>query len=201
MNAAQLQTVPGLVGLSDRDAVALAGMGVDRWFRAGSTVGEADHPDTGALLVVAGEAKLLLEVADLSLPFATLSPGDWWNCDAIYEHATSPFSLRALTDVKAFVVLREQLAELGARPAAMGQQLLRAMLLAQLRIAQALAPHAVRWQQTAAAKRKPNRKDILDLGMAKLVAAVARGEVQPHNQVEVIGHQGAAVAASFRQNR
>ena len=201
MNAAQLQAVPGLTALSDRDAVALAAMGVDRWFRAGANVGDADHPDTGALLVVVGEAKLVLEVADLGLPFATLSPGDWWNCDAIYEHAVSPFSLRALTDVKAFLVPREQLAELGARPATMGQLLLRAMLLAQLRIAQALAPHAVRWQETAAAKRKPNRKDILELGMAKLVAPVARGEAQANNQVEVIGHQGAAVAASFRQNR
>lgn len=201
MNAGQLQAVAGWAALSDRDATALAAMGVDRWFRPGAVVSEAHNADGAPLLIVAGEAKLLLEVGELSLPIATLGPGDWCNVDAASERVAAPFSVRALTDLKALLVPREQFAELHSRPSSMGRQLLASLLAAQLRIGEQLAPHAARWQQAAAAKRKPTRKDILELGMVKLIAPTQSGDARSQNQVELIGHQGTAVSAAFRQNR
>ncbi|MBM4345537.1 MAG: hypothetical protein FJ100_19370 [Deltaproteobacteria bacterium] len=201
MNASLLQGLPGWSGLSDREAIALAGLGVDRYFRAGSVVGVPHQADSAPLLVVAGEAKLLLEVGELSLPVATLGPGDWWNVDAAFELVGCALSLRALTDVKGFLLPREIWAGLGNRQAGLGLHLLRQVLSSQLRITADLAPHAARWQHAAAAKRKPTRKDILELGMVKLIAPTARADARGQREVELVGHQGPAIAAAFKVQR
>ncbi len=201
MNAAQLQGLPGWSEVGDREAIVVASMGVDRYFRAGTVVGAALQSDSAPLLVVTGEAKLLLEVGDLSLPVATLGPGDWWNADAAFEQVGCAFSLRALTDVKTFLLPREAWTDLGSRQAAVGLHLLRQLLAAQLRIGAALAPHTSRWQHAAAVRRKPTRKDILELGMVKLVAPAGRGDPRGEREVEVVGHQGPAIAAAFKVRR
>jgi len=201
VNAAQLQAVPGWTALPNRDAVALTAIGVDRWFKAGVALGPTQNADSGPMLLVSGEAKVLIEVGDLSLVVATLGPGDWWNADASTDGAHSPLSLRTLTDVKAFLVPREQWGELPGRSATAGAHLLTSVLASQLRMAHALSPLVARWQAAAAARRRPTRKDLVDLGMVKLVAPTARPDGAGAGQVEVIGHQGTAVAAMFRQNR
>ncbi len=201
MNAAQLQSLPRWAALPDREALALVSMGIERHFRAGAAVGAPNLGDSAPLLIVAGECKLLLDIGDLSLPVASLTAGDWWNADSAFDNAGCPLSLRALTDTRAFLIPKEAWASLATRQAALSLHLLRQALAAQLRIATALAPHAARWQHTAAAKRKPTTKDLLELGMNKLIAPTTGRDAQVQRDVELVGHQGPAIAAAFKIQR
>lgn len=197
MTPAQFKIVLGSDALGERDAAALVGFGVERWFKAGAAIGEGNRFDLGGLLLLGGETKLLLDVGDMSLPIGTLAVGDWYGIENLTEHNPPPASLRALTDVKGLLFPREAYLDLYKRPGPALAALLGSMLASQWRQAAAFAPLFAKWQSTMAAKRTPTRKDLTDLGMAKLIAPT--NAPQNGRQVELIAHEGAPVAAAFQR--
>lgn len=204
MTPAQLRALPGWTETPEGEATALCRMGAERWARPGGSLLEVGKSCLGPMLIVSGQVQLLFEVADFGMPLAVLGPGDWLSVDSAHHTHMSSLSARALTEAKAFQVPREQIEQVRQRPSPTGLRLLRAMLAAQVKLDANLAPHVAAWMRQLAAKRKLTKQDLLDLGMSKLVASTtvtAEQAVKDGRAVEVVTHEGAPIAASFRQIR
>ncbi len=205
MNVQQLRALPGWQRVTDAEGTGLVQAGGDRWIRAGQAVVEAGKPCVGPQLIASGEVQVLFEVADMGLAVVVLGPGDWIAPESAFDNTPPILGARALSDTRTLALPREQVERLRTMPQGVAVRLTRTLLQSQSKIAAALGEHAAPWLQRAHDKRQLSRADLTDLGMQRLVQptqAVPMAGGQPASkQVEIIGHEGPAIAANFRPIR
>lgn len=205
MNVQQLRALPGWQKVGEAEGTALVQAGSDRWIRAGQAAVEAGKLCVGPLLIASGEVQVLFEVADMGLAVVVLGPGDWLAPETAYDSNPPVLGARALSDVRALSLPREQVDRIRNLPQGVAVRLTRTLLQSQAKIAAALGLHAAPWLQKAHDKRQMNRADLVDLGMQRLAqatqAVLPSGAQPASKQVELIGHEGPAIAANFRPIR
>ncbi len=202
MNLNQLRALAGWSQISDAEGTALVQAGNDRWIRAGHLAVEAGRACAGPLLIASGEVQLLFEIEGMGLAVAVLGPGDWLAPEAAFDNMPALLGARALTDTRALQLPREQVDRLRNLPLGLAVRLTRGLLRSQVKISAALGLHAAPWLQKANEKRTLAPADLVELGMTRVVAPAPQATERPaSNQVELIGHEGPAIAANFRPLR
>lgn len=202
MNLATMRQLPGWSDLGDGELRSLAGYSTERWFRAGASLQEPGAVIPGLAMITQGEVQSLILVKDLALKVELLEPGRWLGSEAMTESATSLLSLRTLSDVRIMVVAMEQIERLRANPTPLGLRLFRSLLLSTAQSEARLGGLSVQAAALQQAALKPSRQELLALGFAKLSIGVQTSMVSAdRNGVELVQHDGVAIAANFRPLR
>lgn len=201
MNLSNLRTLSGFSDLNENELRALGGYVTERWVRIGTLLQDYGHSVTGLALVTQGEIQTMQVARDLALLVELLGPGRWLGTEAIADAGPSVLTARALSDVRLLSLPLEQLERIRSQPTPAGLRLLRSIVTsaAQSEARQSeLAAHAMTVQQRHV---RPGRGELTAMGFAKVSFALQPVAVTDRNGVEVVQHDGVAVAANFRPIR
>ena len=202
MNLTTMRQLPGWGDLGEGELRSLGNYGVERWFRAGASLQEPGTAIPGLAMITQGELQSLLLVKDLALKVELLGPGRWLGTEAMTEGASSFLSARAMSDVRIVVVGMEQVERLRASPTPLSLRIFRSLLLSTAQTEARLGALSAQVAALQAAAAKPTRHDLLTLGFAKLSIGVQSAAAPlDRNGVELVQHDGVAIAANFRPLR
>lgn len=201
MNLATLRTIPGWGDLSESELRVLGHSVTERWLRVGTPLQEAGHPVGGLSLITQGEAQTMMMARDMALMVELLTPGRWLGTEVLSEGGPALLSARAMTDVRVLNLPLEQFERMRSQPSPLALRLMRSLVASaaasEARLGQ-VAAHAAALQQK---HLRPGRGELTTLGFAKVSFAIQPTAAADRTGVEVVQHDGVAVAANFRPLR
>lgn len=204
MTPGQVRAIPGWEDSTEGEVQGLLTACAERWHRVGAMLIDGSKPAMGAMMVVSGEVQLLFEVGDMALPLEVFGPGHWIGLTSALDEGNEGLSARAVNDVRVLVMGREGIDRLRAQPSPISLRVYRAILQSQFQSMGKLSPTMAQVQRFQAEKRKLGKADLIAMGFSRLtqsaqVAAMAGKE--PGRAVELVQHEGVAIAANFRAMR
>lgn len=201
MNLSGLRALPGWADLGEGELRGLAHYVAERWVRVGTLLQDFGHPLTGLALITQGEVQTMMVARDMALLVELLGPGRWLGTEALADAGTALVTARALSDVRVLVMPIEQFERARNQPTPVGLRLLRSVVASaaatEARQSQ-LAAQAVALQQK---HLRPGRNELTAMGFAKVSFAIQPASAAKRSGVEVVQHDGVAVAANFRPLR
>ncbi len=199
MNLASLRTLAGWGDLGEGELRALGAYVTERWLRVGAVLQEAGQQPNSLALVTQGEVQTMMVERDMALLLELLGPGRWVGSEILADTGPTLVTARALSDVRVLSLPLEQFERVRQQPSPVGLRLMRSLVASaattEARQAQ-VAAHALALQQKHA---KPGRNELATLGFSRVSFAVQ--PAADRGGVEVVQHDGVAVAASFRPIR
>lgn len=202
MNLTTMRQMPGWSDLGEGELRSLGNYGVERWFRAGAPLQEQGTAIPGVALITQGDLQTLMLVKDLALKVELLGPGRWLGTEAMTEATTSYLSARAMSDVRVVVIGMDQIERLRATPTPLSLRIFRSLLLSTAQTEARMGALSAQVVELQAATAKPSRHDLLSFGFAKLSIGVQSAAAPlDRNGVELVQHDGVAIAANFRPLR
>ena len=204
MTPKQIRAIPGWEDAVDGEINMLVAACAERWHRVGAMIIDGAKPAIGAMLVVSGELQTMFEVGDMALPVETLGPGTWIGTVSAFEEGAELLSVRAVQETRVMVLSREGLERMRAQPSPMSLRIQRAIVKTMHSSLAKLAPFVAQVQRLSTERRKHTKADLTALGFARLTqnaqAAAARDQ-SGGRSVELVQHEGVAIAANFRALR
>lgn len=201
MNLSSLRALAGWSDLAEGELRGLGNYVTERWIRVGTLLQDFGHPLTSLALITQGEVQTMMVARDMALLLELLGPGRWLGTEALADAGTALVTARALTDVRVLILPIEQFERLRNQPTPIGLRLLRTVVasaaVTEARQSQ-LAAQAVALQQK---HLKPGRSELAAMGFAKVAFAIQPVSAAKRSGVEVVHHDGVAVAANFRPIR
>ncbi len=204
MTPKQIRAIPGWEDAADGEINNLFAVCAERWHRVGAMLIDGAKPAIGAMMIVSGELQTMFEVGNMALPIETLGVGDWVGTVSTFEDGAELFSVRAVTESRVLVLTREGLDRMKAQPSPTSLRIQRAIVKSMHSSLAKLAPLVSQVQRLNTEKRKHTKADLIALGFARLTqtAQIAASRDGPAGRgVELVQHDGVAIAATFRAMR
>jgi CRP-like cAMP-binding protein len=201
MNLSSLRALAGWGDLGEGELRGLANYVTERWVRVGTLLQDFGQPLAGLALITQGEVQTMMTARDMALLVELLGPGRWIGTEALADGGNALVTARALTDVRVLILPMEQFERVRNQPTPVGLRLLRSLVASaaatEARQSQ-LAAQAVALQQK---HLRPGRSELAAMGFAKVAFAIQPAAGADRSGVEVVQHDGVAVAANFRPLR